>query len=198
VDDAALVRRMLRGDESAFDEFFDAYFDRVFRFAARRMDDDDAAQDVAQATLVAAVRKLETWRGEAALFTWLCAICRRELAAQATKATKEHKRTQRGAARALDDGPEVRAVLEQIASGGDSPERAYERAELARVVQLALDYLPDRYGDLLEWKYIEGRAVAEIAARLQSTPKAVESMLTRAREAFREAFAELTRATERS
>lgn len=192
MDDARLVRRMLRGDESAFDEFFDAYFDRLFRFAARRAAGDDVAQDIAQATLVTAVRKLETWRGEAALFTWLCAICRRELAGHWARAGRQ------GATRALDDGPDVRSALEQIAAGGDSPERAYERTEVARAVQLALDYLPGRYGDLLEWKYIEGRAVSEIAARLQSTPKAVESMLTRAREAFREAFAELSRAPEQS
>ena len=186
MDDAALARRMLRGDEGAFQEFFDAYFDRVFRFAARRTEDAGAAQDIAQATLVAAVRKLNTWRGEAALFTWLCSICRRELAAH-------WRRTRRQpAAWALDDGSDARRVLEQIAATGDDPERQLERRRLAELVQLTLDYLPARYGDVLEWKYIEGCAVSEIAARLNATPKAAESMLTRARVAFREGFVELS------
>jgi RNA polymerase sigma-70 factor (ECF subfamily) len=188
MDDAALVRRMRRGDEQAFDEFFDAYFDRVFRFAARRTGDPDAAQDIAQATLIIAVRKLDAWRGEAALFTWLCAICRREVTAHWDRTRRQPPM------RPIRKSIDARAALEQIAAGSDTPERAFERDELAALVQLTLDYLPDRYGDVLEWKYIEGRAVTEIAARLESTPKAVESLLTRARQAFREGFAELSRA----
>jgi RNA polymerase sigma-70 factor (ECF subfamily) len=89
----------------------------------------------------------------------------------------------------------MRTVLERIAADDDSPERALERSEVAALVRLTLDYLPGHYGDVLEWKYIEGCAVAEIAARLQSTPKAVESMLTRARQAFRQGFLEVSRAT---
>ena len=54
-----------------------------------------------------------------------------------------------------------------------------------------LDGLPARYGDALEWKYVEGLPVVEIAARLAVSPKAAESLLTRAREAFRDAFATL-------
>ncbi len=53
---------------------------------------------------------------------------------------------------------------------------------------MTLDYLPRRYGDALEWKYIEGISVAEIGARLKIAPKAAESLLTRARSAFRDGF----------
>ena len=44
------------------------------------------------------------------------------------------------------------------------------------------------YGDILEWKYVDGLSVADIAARLGVGPKAAESLLTRARNAFREAI----------
>ena len=192
MDDAALAARMLRGDERAFDEFFDLYFDRVFRFAVRRVGDADAAQDIAQATLATAARRLSTWRGEAALFTWLCSICRRELMAWWDRTRRQP------AGPAFDDGVDAQAVLERLAAGEDTPERAFERGEVARLVQVTLDYLPPRYGDLLEWKYIDGDGVGEIAARIGSTPKAVESMLTRARQAFRDAFADLSRAAEES
>jgi len=67
------------------------------------------------------------------------------------------------------------------------------RDETARLVHLLLDRLPPRYAAALEWKYIEGLSVAEIAARFDLTTKATESMLTRAREAFREGFSILTR-----
>jgi len=56
-----------------------------------------------------------------------------------------------------------------------------------------LDRLPPRYAAALEWKYIDGLPVNEIAARLELTSKAAESMLTRAREAFREGFSILAR-----
>ncbi|HYU25878.1 MAG TPA: sigma factor-like helix-turn-helix DNA-binding protein, partial [Thermoanaerobaculia bacterium] len=59
---------------------------------------------------------------------------------------------------------------------------------------VALDRLPRHYGDVLEWKYIEGAAVNEIAVRLGTTAKAAESLLTRARSAFREAFTTLVSA----
>ena len=54
---------------------------------------------------------------------------------------------------------------------------------------MTIDYLPDRYGDALEWKYIQELSVHEIAAAIEVSPKAAESLLSRAREAFRDAFA---------
>jgi RNA polymerase sigma-70 factor, ECF subfamily len=55
-------------------------------------------------------------------------------------------------------------------------------------VQAILDRLPARYGDALEWKYVEGLSVMEIAERLGVGAKAAESLLTRARTAFRDAY----------
>ena len=80
--DRALARRVLRGDEAAFDEFFDAYSSRLYRFAAARTGrGGDAAEEIVQLTLTKVLRKLSTYRGEAALFTWLCTFCRHEISA---------------------------------------------------------------------------------------------------------------------
>ena len=68
------------------------------------------------------------------------------------------------------------------------PSGGYQRRELSRVVQVTLDHLPGRYGEVLAWKYIEGTSVEEIGRRLGLGHKAAESLLTRARQAFREAF----------
>src|SRR5439155_22437886 len=86
----------------------------------------------------------------------------------------------------VDDVPEVRAALDSLSAARQ--ESALRRSETARLVQLVLDRLPGRYGDALEWKYIDGLSVAEIAERLGIGAKAAESTLTRAREAFRDAF----------
>jgi RNA polymerase sigma-70 factor (ECF subfamily) len=186
-DEGALVRRMLEGDERAFDAFFDAAFQRVYRFALRRVGDPDTAEDVAQATLIAAMRRLASWRQEASLFTWLCTICRHEIAAHFARLGRRQDLHVR------DDDPDLRVTLETLVDDLHAPDREFERRQLAQLVKLTLDFLPHRYGDLLEWKYIEGLSVAEIAARLGSTPKAVESALTRARDAFRTGFANVAR-----
>jgi RNA polymerase sigma-70 factor (ECF subfamily) len=180
MDDGALVRAMLNGEERAFDEFFETNFDRLFRFAARHVGNAAAAEDIAQRSLVQSIRKLHTWRGDAGLFTWLCAICRREISSYLSQLSK------RPDSRPLED----HGRPERLAAPGGSidPEQAARQTELASRVHVVLDLLPHRYGDVLEWKYLEGASVAEIASRLGLTPKAAESMLTRARDAFRERF----------
>ncbi|HEY7474556.1 MAG TPA: RNA polymerase sigma factor [Vicinamibacterales bacterium] len=185
MDDRTLAARAVRGDDQAFSDLFEIYFPRLFRFALRRVADEDAAEDIVQSTLIKAMRSLSSWRGEASLFTWLCTICRREVHDHWQRLGRQPEFA------SIDDAPDVRAALEALSAGGDSPERALERAQIAGAVQLVLDHLPGRYGDVLEWKYAQGLSVAEIAARLGTSIKAAESTLTRARLAFREGYSAL-------
>ena len=182
--DLALARRLLNGDEAAFEEFFDRYFPRLFRFALPRLDgNEDAAEDIVQRVLIRALAHLRTYRGEAALLTWLCTFCRREISAW-----REHEGKLREVS-LFDDRPEIRAAFETASAiDSDDPENTLRRRELSGLVQLTLDHLPGRYGDALEWKYMQGLSVHEIAERLGIGYKAAESLLTRARAAFREAF----------
>jgi RNA polymerase sigma-70 factor (ECF subfamily) len=185
MNDIDLARRVIAGDESASEAFFADYFPRLYRFARSRLGGDDrGAEEVVQTTLIRAVRKLHTYRGEAALFTWLCTLCRREIGAWV-------RRTGRAAEVSFaDDLPEVRVALDAAARiASADPESEAARQELSRLVQLTLDQLPGRYGHVLEWKYIQELSVDEIASRLGIGYKAAESLLTRARHAFREAFA---------
>jgi RNA polymerase sigma-70 factor (ECF subfamily) len=182
MDDTLLVERMRAGDERAFDEFFGAYFPRLFRFAVRRLSNVDAAEDVVQAALIIAVRKIGTWRGEAALFTWLCTICRHELSAYWARTGRQPVTLP------FDDHPDTRAAIESLAHVGPGPYAELAQHDLSDSVRVTLDHLPRPYGDVLTWKYLDGLSVVEIAARLGSTAKAAESMLTRARAAFRDGF----------
>jgi RNA polymerase sigma-70 factor (ECF subfamily) len=189
-----LVRRLLAGDEAAFGAFFETHFARLFRFALGRVGQDaDVAEEVAQAALTRAVRQLAKFRGESALFTWLCTFCRHEIAAH------YERRGRRPPEIALGwDQPEARALLESLASCEASPEQELQRAEIGRRVHAVLAALPSHHASALQWKYIEGRSVDEIAARLGLGAKAAESLLTRARSSFREAFAALYPETEGS
>ncbi len=188
-EDRRLVRRLLNGDDAAYEQLFEDYFGGLYRFALTRLDfDETLAQEVVQATMLKAIEKLDTFRGEAALFSWLCSVCRREI-------TAHFRRQQRAPVEVdlIENTPEIRAVLDALATGAEGPEDALRRKEVGRLVHLTLDHLPPRYGRALEWKYFEGLSVKEIAARLQVSPKAAESVMSRAREAFRTGFAALAR-----
>ena len=184
--DRQLVKALLAGDQAAFDGFFNAYFPRLYRFVLPRLEHNgDAAQDVCQEVLARALKRLGTYRGEAALFTWLCQIARNELA--------DHWQRQGKLAAHMvnaEDNAAVRALLESLqADELRGPEARRHADELKRAVQITLDSLPGRYGDALEWKYLDGLSIAEIAERLGLSAAAAQSVLQRARAAFREAFA---------
>ena len=180
--DRSLARRMIHGEEKAIVEFMDTYFPRLYRFALVRMNDDPSgAEDVVQQTLTIAARKISTFRGEASLMTWLVQICRRELMRQVQKNKRRDN-----VISLFDEEPLFEAILENLE--GDDPLDFTERAELMSMVHLVLDQLPNRNGDVLEWKYIDGLSIKEIAERLGIGSEAVQSQLARARRAFKEAF----------
>ena len=181
--DLELVRRLLQGDAAAFERFFDATYPALYRFALPRLDGDrDAAAEIAQTTICKALRKLHTFRGEAALLTWLTTFCRREVYAWTAR---HHTRLE---VMLVDNDPEVQAALESLRpSAATDPDAALDRTRIAGLVQRVLDHLPSHYADALEWKYIDDASVEEVGRRLGVGVKAAESLLTRARRAFRDA-----------
>ncbi|MBT8102360.1 MAG: RNA polymerase sigma factor [Gammaproteobacteria bacterium] len=191
--DKKLVKQLLSGDSRAFDQFFDENFARLYRFALTRLSDDpDAAREVAQISLTRAIRKLHTYRAESALFTWLCAICRNETSDWLAKQGRYREHIV-----LTEDFPEIQAAVDSFHSPEQmSPDRHYRRVELLRLIQVALDKLPARYGDVLEWKYIEGHSIKEIAARLDIGTEATQSLLARAKRAFADVYSSLTEGIE--
>ncbi len=192
-EDKKLVKQLLAGNERAFDQFFDENFARLYRFALTRLSDDpEAAREVAQLTLTKAVRKLGTYRAESALYTWLCAICRNETSDWLARQSRYREHIV-----LTEDLPEVRAAVESFQVPEQmTPERHYRRVELLRLIQVALDNLPAKYGDVLEWKYIEGYSVSEISTKLGIGVEATQSLLARARRAFSDVYSSLTAALE--
>lgn len=189
LDDKKLVKQLLAGNERAFDRFFSDNFARLYRFALVRLSDDpEAAREVAQITLTRAVRSLDTYRAEAALFTWLCAICRNTTSDWLAKQGRYREHIV-----LVEDFPELQAAVDSFhAPEQMGPEFNYRRVELLRLIQVALDRLPPRYGDILEWKYIEGRSIKEISGKLNIGSEATQSLLARAKRAFAEVYSTLT------
>ncbi|HUU09262.1 MAG TPA: sigma-70 family RNA polymerase sigma factor [Phycisphaerae bacterium] len=77
---------------------------------------------------------------------------------------------------------------EEPARDADGPAAPLEAAETRAQVAAVMDGLPDDQRQAMEWKYMDDLSVREIARRLGRTEKAAETVLYRARNAFREAF----------
>jgi RNA polymerase sigma-70 factor (ECF subfamily) len=180
--DRVLVSRMRAGEQRAFDEFFNASASRLAAFVSRRSGLDPAnVEDIVQNTLIKAVRNLSSYRGEAALFTWVTEICRHELADARRKAAR------RPAHDSLDEPDAVAFPVPQLwVPEHREPAAEAEAQRQRKAVVQALNDLPERYARALEAKYGDGLSVKEVAALFGLTTVAAQSLLARARDAFRD------------
>ncbi len=186
--DLALAEAILDGDEQRFNAFFEDYFARLYRFVRSRADglDEETLRDIVQTTMTSAVRSMKTYRGEAAMFTWLCQIARNEIAGH-------YRRVARSVPEVAADDDAIRPILESLEAEDEiAPEAQYDNLQTRRLIQEVLDCLPVDYGDALEWKYVQGLSVSEIADRLSVTDLAAQSMLARARKAFKQTVLQIS------
>ena len=181
--DRRLAQRMCDGDARAVRSFCVEYLPIVHRFARARVRVEAEADDVVQVVMANAARRIETYRGEALLRSWLMQICRNEIA-------KRYAREQRRPASVSVDGDDMlRRVVESIeAAGAEQPEQQALAHELGARVRAALDELPPRYADALEMKYVDDMSSKEIAAQLGIGDEATQSLLARARRALKAVF----------
>jgi RNA polymerase sigma-70 factor, ECF subfamily len=176
-----LVEAFRRGSPGAFDEIVRAHQDRVYAFCVRMLQDREDALDAAQEVFLSAYRNLGTFRGEAALSTWLLRI--------AANRCLNRIRQRRSLAGRESAWPEVDADGEgstfQPVSGDEGPDRVAENRELGAILSEALARLdPDsRWVVLLS--DVEGFSYEEIAGLADVPVGTVKSRLHRARMALR-------------
>jgi RNA polymerase sigma-70 factor (ECF subfamily) len=172
---------MRDGDERAFHEIVERYSSPLYRFSLARLDGNrDLALETVQIAMAKAIARIDSYRGDSSLLTWLCACCRNEILM--------HHRRARAAPREVELADEIQPAVGSPTRSEPDPESKLLRRETSRLVHMTLDLLPQRYAQALEWKYVDQLSVDEIAARLAVGPKAAESLLTRARNAFRDAY----------
>ena len=166
-------------------------FEPIYRYVFFRTGGVEAeTEDVVQETFLAALEGVGRFRGESSLFTWLCAIARNRLSKRRRQRARERIAT---TLEAID--PAIQGMLARLDEGALSDE-ALAREETEELVGATMASLPPDYQELLVDKYVHAQPVREIARRRGRTAKAVESTLSRAREAFRRTFALLRRGVE--
>ena len=167
-DVAALTRAMARGDEAAYRQFYDAYFDRLLRYLlVVTRGDEQAARDALQAALVRVVRYVKPFETEEKFWSWLTVLARSALADEAKKQRRWFAFLEKFSRRAETEST--------AANNGEADEKLREL--LAQTVSALR---PDER-ELIAQKYFLRRSVREIADAQQTTEKAVESKLSRVR-----------------
>jgi RNA polymerase sigma-70 factor (ECF subfamily) len=180
--DEALARRIAAGDVNAWEQFFNHYIAWTYRFAYSHLNGNRAdAEDLCSDILMTAAKNIRQFnRARGTLDLWLLGIARHRLAHFCRSRKIE-----------LPLIPEI--MVEEADSDTSIAEVSSEAALLRDVVNRALASLPARQAAVLIGKYIEGYSVDELATSAETTSKAIESLLSRARAAFRLAFTALMR-----
>ena len=190
--DAGWRKRALGGDEQAVSALATEALTPLYRFCLYRVGRDaHLCEDVVQETLVRAIRELDRYepaRADGDIFGWLTGLARNEI----RRALSRREGAASLEALWMRMDRELLAVLGKLESR-PFDEEVLRRAETREIVNAAMAQLPPRYGAALEAKYVAGRSVRDIARSLELSEKAVESLLARARAAFRTAFLALAR-----
>jgi RNA polymerase sigma-70 factor (ECF subfamily) len=178
IEEISLIEAARAGDPDAVDALLTRYEPRLLRFAARLCRDHEDAQDVLQESLLAAVRSLRDYRGDASLSTWLYTIAR-------SFCIKKRRRSVYAPKAEVSLEWEARAA-DAVADPGRDPERQLENTELAQALDTAIAELEPEKREVLLLRDVEGLPAAEVAEILGLSVEAVKSRLHRARLAVRE------------
>ncbi len=190
--DGRWKKKALSGDPRAVQMLVDVMLDPLYRFCFYRVDRDrHVCEDVVQETMVLAIRDLaryEPARAGGNIFPWLSGLARNEI--QRVFAQNKNTTSLQSLWQRIDE--DLRGIFDRLESDPLADD-VLEREETREMVNVTMSQLPPHYRQALEAKYIDRKTVREIAAANSSTEKAVESLLTRSRNAFRETFLALAR-----
>jgi RNA polymerase sigma-70 factor (ECF subfamily) len=191
--DARWRQQALWGDATAVSAFAEAMLQPLYGFCLYRVGrNPHLCEEVVQETLVRALRDLDRYdpaRSGNDIFPWLTGLARNEISR--TLAREKPNRSLEALWARMDR--ELLALYDRIDSEPFNAE-VLQREETREMVNVTMSQLPPHYREALEAKYVHGRSVRDLAANGRSTEKAVESLLTRARKAFRDTFLALSRA----
>lgn len=143
------------------------------KFILLRIQDNEDAEEILQETLVSASKSFLFYREKSSFKTWVFGIAKHEIG--------DFYRKRKIKTLVFSSFP----FLEEIVSEALGPDEELEKKELRKEVRRVLSSLREGYGEILRLKYCQGMSMKEIALKLKMSVKAVESKLSRAREAFK-------------
>jgi RNA polymerase sigma factor (sigma-70 family) len=190
--DADWRTRALDGDADAVQALAEAALQPLYAFCLHRVGRNaHLCEEVVQETLVRAIRDLDQYdpaRSGDNVFPWLTGLARNEI-------TRVLNREKAGVSLEALWARLDKELLNSFARIDihPFPDEYLRREETKQLVSTTMSQLPPHYREALEAKYMTGRSTRDLAAVWSISEKAVESLLTRARQSFRDAFLTVTR-----
>jgi RNA polymerase sigma-70 factor (ECF subfamily) len=175
--DSEVVERVRAGETGLYELLMRRYNQRVFRVIRSVLTDEAEAEDVLQDAWVRAYEHLDQFAGRAGFSTWVTRIGYYEALARARK----HKRW----APLENTEGELMPEVERRQTGAETPEAKAMRAQLGKMLQAAVDGLPESYRSVFVLREVEQLSTAETAECLGLSEEAVKTRLHRSRALLR-------------
>lgn len=182
LDDASLVERTQQRDGAAFWLIMKRHNQRLYRVAHSVLGDNAEAEDVVEEAYLRAFAHLRDFRGEARLSTWLTRIVLNEALMR-----RRRRRMVESSMEALHDAADA-SILTPGSARAVNPEAATALAEIRRLLEAAVDGLPESFRIVFVMRDIEEMSIEETALHLGLRPQTVSTRLHRARRLLREAL----------
>ncbi len=175
--DRELVRRVQKGERTAFDLLFLRYQHKIHGLVGRYVQVSEEVEDIVQETFIKAYRALPRFRGESAFYTWLYRI--------AINTAKNHlaSRSRRFQGVELDADDQDLGESAPALRDEEDPESVLRRDELQAAVEHAIASLPEDLRSALTLREFDGLSYAQIAEIMDCPVGTVRSRIFRAREA---------------
>ena len=179
MNETELIRSAQNGDAQAFEQLITTYQQNVFNLAYRMIRNYDDASDIAQEAFLKAYVNLPRFKGNSKFSTWLYRIttnvCLDEIKKRKkvqTYSMSENIETEEG------------EISREIEDKSANIERNFERSEQQKMVNEAIDNLPEKHRLVIVMRDINNMSYEEIAAALQCSEGTVKSRINRARNAL--------------
>lgn len=176
--DEELVARVQQGDKKAFDLLVIKYQHKIIQLVNRYIKDPIEAQDVAQEAFIKAYRALDSFRGEAAFYTWLYRIAintaKNYLVARSRRNSNYEVDIQD--AEKVENAPQLHDL--------ESPENQLANEQIIETLKQAINALPEEMRTAIMLREFEGMSYEEIAEAMDCPVGTVRSRIFRAREAI--------------
>lgn len=191
-DDASVVRRVLTGDPLAFAFLMRRYNRRLYRLARAILGNEAEAEDALQEAYLNAYRRLQQFRGDSSLATWLSRLVVNECLGRMRRSAR--RQSVIPLLPSAGDGE-----LEAVPSDeGGSPDAAADRAQMKAILERRIDALPEAFRAVFVLRSVEELSVEETAECLGIPAETVRSRHFRAKSLLREALAREIDIAERS
>jgi RNA polymerase sigma-70 factor (ECF subfamily) len=185
--DAELAPLIAAGDKDAFEALMRRYNQKLYRTARAILKDDAEAEDAVQEAYLTVYGSIGSFRGEAQLSTWLVRVTANHALMRLRKRKRTAEVIHLESSGAEHDTNFMESTMDEATH--EQPENAAARAETRRLLEAAIDRLPETFRAVFVLRGVEEMPVEEVAAALGIPEATVRTRFFRARSLLRESLA---------